>query len=70
MGAKRKPMTVWSVDDLDIDLDELEPLLEVVSVTKPAARSAGRIIDGEVDESARELIRLLNEEAKVLSIAG
>jgi len=70
MGARRKPMTVWSADDLGIDVDQLEPLIEVITVTKPAGRSTGRIIEGETEEAARELIRLLNEEAKVLSIAG
>lgn len=70
MGARKKPMTVWSADDLDIDVDELQPLLEVVSVTKPPARSAGRIVEGDTEEAASELIRLLNEEAKVLTIAG
>ncbi|MDQ4078634.1 MAG: electron transfer flavoprotein subunit beta/FixA family protein [Chloroflexota bacterium] len=66
MGAKKKPMTVWSADDLDIDVDELEPLLERVRVKRPPARAAGRIIEGEPTEAARELVRLLHEEAKVL----
>ncbi len=66
MGAKKKPLTVWSASDLDIDTDELEPLLELVSVERPPARAAGRILEGEPSESARELLRLLREEAKVL----
>jgi electron transfer flavoprotein beta subunit len=66
MGAKRKPMTVLTADDLGIDVDELEPQLELVSVTRPPTRAAGRIIEGEPEDAARELIRLLHEEAKVL----
>lgn len=66
MGAKKKPMTVWSADDLNLDPDELEPLFERVRVEKPPARSAGRIIEGEPREAAKELVRLLHEEAKVI----
>jgi electron transfer flavoprotein beta subunit len=66
MGAKKKPLTVWSASDLDIDTDELAPLLELVSVERPPARAAGRILEGEPSESTRELLRLLREEAKVL----
>lgn len=66
MGAKRKPMTVLTADDLGIDVDELEPQLELVSVTRPPTRAAGRIIEGQPEDAARELIRLLHEEAKVI----
>jgi electron transfer flavoprotein beta subunit len=66
MGAKKKPMTVWTADDLDIDTDEFEPLLEMLHVEKPPARAAGRLLDGEPAEAARELVRLLHEEARVI----
>ena len=42
-----------------------EPVLEVVSLTLPAARSAGRIV-GEGVAAVPELVRLLREEAKVI----
>jgi electron transfer flavoprotein beta subunit len=66
MGAKKKPLTVWSADDLGVDTDELEPVLELVSVERPPSRSAGRVIQGEASEAARELVRLLREEAKAI----
>lgn len=66
MGAKRKPMTVWTADDLEIDVDDVTGRLELLRVEKPPARTEGRIIEGEPDEAARELIRLLREDAKVL----
>jgi electron transfer flavoprotein beta subunit len=66
MGAKKKPMTIWTAGDLDVDLDEFEPLLEVLHVEKPPARAAGRLLDGEPAEAARELVRLLHEEARVI----
>lgn len=66
MGAKKKPLTVWTAGDLGVDADELAPLLEVVSLSKPASRSGGRIIEGEPADAARELVRLLHEEAKAI----
>jgi len=36
------------------------------SMELPPPRSAGRIIEGEPQEAARELVRLLNEEKKVI----
>ncbi len=66
MGAKKKPLTVWSASDLGVELGELEPLLETVQVERPPSRAAGRLIEGEPAEAVRELVRLLHEEAKVL----
>ncbi|RME10731.1 MAG: electron transfer flavoprotein subunit beta, partial [Ardenticatenia bacterium] len=66
MGAKKKPLTVWNADDLGVDTDELQPLVEVVTLEPPPARTAGRILEGEPEEVVRELVRLLHEEAKVI----
>lgn len=66
MGAKKKPLTVWTAADLGLNTDDLEPVLELVSVERPPARAAGRIIEGDVREAARELVRLLHEEAKAI----
>nr|WP_290665982.1 electron transfer flavoprotein subunit beta/FixA family protein [Ardenticatena sp.] len=66
MGAKKKPLTVWNADDLGLDTDELEPLVEVLTLEPPPARTAGRILEGEPEEVVRELVRLLHEEAKVI----
>jgi electron transfer flavoprotein beta subunit len=66
MGAKKKPLMVWSASDLGVDTDSLAPKLEVMSMSKPATRAGGRIIEGEPADAARELVRLLHEEAKAL----
>jgi len=42
-----------------------EPVLEVLGLTLPAARSAGRIV-GEGVAAVPELVRILREEAKVI----
>lgn len=66
MGAKKKPLTVWSASDLGVDEGDLEPLIEIISITRPPARSAGRVIEGDPADAARELARLLHTEAKVI----
>lgn len=66
MGAKKKPLTEWGADDLDLDPDDLESGIEILGVELPPERQAGRIISGMPEEAARELVRLLREEAKVI----
>ena len=41
--------------------------VEVLAITPPPERAAGKIIDGETaEEKAVELVRLLHEEAKAV----
>lgn len=58
MMAKRKKIET-------IDADKFDAMAEIVEMTYPPTRPAGRII-GEGVEAVPELIRLLKEEAKVL----
>lgn len=67
MGAKKKPFHTWSAADLGLDTADLRPVQTTVSVSLPPQRQVGRIVGGEtVQEQARELARLLREEAKVI----
>jgi electron transfer flavoprotein beta subunit len=64
MKAKKKPLDKKTPADLGVDV---ETLLEVVEITPPPQRAAGKIIEGETpQEKAAELVRLLHEEAKVV----
>jgi len=58
MAAKKKP-----IEEKPVALGD--PALELVSMTLPASRAAGRIV-GQGVEGVSELIRALREEAKVL----
>ncbi len=58
MAAKKKP-----IEEKPAELGE--PNLEIVSMTLPAARAAGRVV-GEGVAAVPELIRLLRDEAKVI----
>ncbi len=64
--AKRKPYTTWTAADLGLDPATLEAKSEWVSVTLPPERGGGKVIEGEPAEAAKELVRLLREEAKVI----
>ncbi len=67
MGAKKKPFQTWTAADVGLAPADLQAVQETLSVTLPPQRQAGHIVEGEtVAEKARELARLLREEAKVI----
>ena len=68
MKAKRKPVTNYSADDLDVadDVGADNAKVSLSDFQLPPGRSAGRILEGELTDQVKELVRLLREEAKVL----
>lgn len=68
MQAKKKPIEVKSPADLELPPSELGTDKRLVweSMELPPPREAGRLIEGEAAEAARELVRLLHEEKKVI----
>ena len=66
MQAKKKPMQKTTAAELGLDEAALAPKIKAISFTLPAARAAGKVVPGETPEAARELARLLREEAKVI----
>jgi len=66
MGAKKKPYQEWTIDQLGLAPADLEPKVQVVNVVPPPARAAGRVIPGDAAAAAKEVVRLLREEAKVV----
>lgn len=68
MKAKRKPVTNYSADDLDVgdDVGADNAKVALSDFSLPAGRPAGRILEGELADQVKELVRLLREEAKVL----
>jgi len=65
MKAKRKPVTTLTAAELPA-LAAAAPALELLALESPPPRPPCAIIDGEPAEMARELVRRLHEEAKVL----
>jgi electron transfer flavoprotein beta subunit len=71
MKAKKKPLAVKKVSDLGLD-DSMcgggAARIRITSLEMPPERAAGMVLDGGLDTEgkARELVRLLHEEAKVI----
>jgi electron transfer flavoprotein beta subunit len=69
MKAKKKPLETKSIADLGLSPEDVgiqAAKVKVTSVELPAERQPGRVIEGEIAEKAKELVRLLHEEAKVI----
>jgi electron transfer flavoprotein beta subunit len=67
MAAKKKAIDVKSAADLGIDEAALaEPRLVWEALELPRPREAGKILGGPPADAARELARLLRDEAKVI----
>ena len=69
MKAKRTPITVRTLADLGVDpgtVGASAARVELLGLTTPPRRQAGRILEGEPAQVVRKLVQLLHEEAKVL----
>jgi electron transfer flavoprotein beta subunit len=66
MAAKKKPVQVLDAAGLGLDAAAVAPMVGVVAVELPPGRPAVRMIEGDPAAQAKELIRLLHEEAKVI----
>ena len=66
MAAKKKEIPVVTLDDLGLGPEELGPQLEITGLDVPPARQAGKVLQGDPAETARDLVALLRNEAKVI----
>ena len=70
MKAKKKPLEEKTLADLGLDAAEFGEgarKLQILELTPPPQREAGKMVEGETpEEKAKELARLLREEAKVI----
>jgi len=70
MKAKKKPLEEKTLADLGLDAAEFGEdarKLKIMELTPPPQREAGKIVEGETpEEKAKELARLLHEDAKVI----
>ena len=71
MKAKKKPLAMKKLADFGLDASECGETaakIRIASLEKPAERAPGRVVDGGLDTAgkAKELVRLLHEEAKVI----
>jgi electron transfer flavoprotein beta subunit len=66
MAAKKKPVQVLDAAGVGLDAATAAPKVRLTGLTLPPPRPAVRMIEGDPDTQARELVRLLHEEAKVI----
>lgn len=66
MKAKKKPLDTLDLDDLDIDEDDVEGKTKTVDRYLPPEKKAGKILEGEIEDQVKELVSLLQTEAKVI----
>jgi electron transfer flavoprotein beta subunit len=66
MGAKRKEIAVRSLADLGLSAADAAAKMSVPKYSLPNPRKGGKVIPGEAADAARELARLLREEAKAI----
>ena len=69
MKAKKKEVKVMTAADLGLDASAVGlagSKVKIIGWSMPDERPAGRVLPGEPEETVKELVRLLREEAKVL----
>jgi electron transfer flavoprotein beta subunit len=66
MGAKKKEIAVQSLSDVGVGADAVAPKMNAPKFSLPTPRKGGKVIPGEAADAARELAKLLREEAKVI----
>lgn len=66
MKAKKKPLEELELDDLDLEEEDVEAKTKTIEVFLPPKREAGKILEGDIADQVKELVRLLRSEAKVV----
>jgi electron transfer flavoprotein beta subunit len=66
MKAKKKPLERLDLDDLDLDEDDVQAKTESVDIFLPPAKTAGKVLEGDLADQVKELAMLLRTEAKVI----
>jgi electron transfer flavoprotein beta subunit len=66
MAAKKKTIQVLDAAGLGLGPAELRPLVAITAIELPPARPSVKMIEGDPETQAGELLRLLHEEAKVI----
>ncbi|EIJ79197.1 electron transfer flavoprotein, beta subunit [Bacillus methanolicus PB1] len=65
MKAKKKPLDELELDDLDLEEEDIEAKTKTIEIYLPPKKEAGKVLEGEIADQVKELVRLLHTEAKV-----
>lgn len=66
MKAKKKPLEELELDDLDLEEEDVKAKTKVLDIYLPPKKEAGKVLDGELEDQVKELVNLLQKEAKVI----
>lgn len=66
MNAKKMELKQVGLAELGLSGDDVKPQVEIVEFFLPEQRPAGKTLEGEPEETAAQLVKLLREEAKVI----
>src|SRR3954470_8341263 len=66
MKAKKKPLEELELDDLDLEEDDVEAKTKTIEIYLPPKKEAGKVLQGELTDQVKELVKLLHTEAKVI----
>ncbi|MDA1477537.1 electron transfer flavoprotein subunit beta/FixA family protein [Bacillus changyiensis] len=66
MKAKKKPLEELELDDLDLDEEDVAPKTKTIERFLPPEKEAGKILEGDPEQQATDLVSLLRSEAKVI----
>jgi electron transfer flavoprotein beta subunit len=66
MKAKKKPLEELELDDLDLEEEDVVAKTKVVDIYLPPKKETGRVLNGDMEDQVKELVNLLQTEAKVI----
>jgi electron transfer flavoprotein beta subunit len=66
MKAKNKELKKLTLADIGLEASALSRKMSAPKFSLPSPRKGGKVVSGEAAEAAKELARLLREEAKVI----
>jgi len=66
MAAKKKPLDVKDAAALGLEAATLAPRVKITALSLPPSRPPVKMIEGDAATQAKELLRLLHEEARVI----
>lgn len=69
LAAKKREIPEWGSSQLrpgDEGIELNPPKVRIISLKNPPLRNPGRILQGDIQDQVKELVRLLREEAKVI----
>ena len=64
--AKKKEIPIIPIENLGIKTEDLTPQIVISRLDLPPGRAAGRVVCGAPEETARQLVEYLHNEAKII----